>query len=71
MVTVAKALAMQVCVPKDFTEEQIVAFAELENPAGTSHGWHVARKGDTALAGCEERVQCEERGDCVHVVLAV
>jgi hypothetical protein len=70
-ILVAKLLAMRVCVPSDFTDEQIIAFAEKQNPAGTSNGWVIARKGATALAGSEERIQCAEKPDCVHMVLYV
>ena len=55
-------LAMQVCVPKSFTDAQVKEFAERENPCGTTHGWQV-RHDEPA------RVQCTERAECVHIVL--
>jgi hypothetical protein len=63
------ALSMQVCVPKQFTDEQVEEFANSANPSGTQNGWRIRRQGDEALAGCDERVQCAERGDCCHVML--
>lgn len=68
-VTRLGALDMQVCVPKDFTDEQVVAFAEGANPCGTTVGWVIRRSGDKALLGAPERNQCEERPGCVHIML--
>ena len=60
---------MQICVPKDWTDEEAEKFANQENPCGTSHGWCVRRDGDAALAGADERVVCEDRKDFVHIML--
>ncbi len=62
-------LDMQVCVPKDWTDEQILAFAEQENPCGTTAGWVIRREGSVYLAGDPERRQCEELPDHIHVML--
>lgn len=62
-------LDMQVCVPADWTDEQVVAFAERENPCGTENGWFIRREGDPALVGCPERTPCESREGCVHIML--
>lgn len=62
-------LDMQVCVPKDWTDEQARSFAESENPCGTRCGWQIRKEGDECLQGCEERVQCEDREDFVHIML--
>jgi hypothetical protein len=61
------------CVPKDWTDEQVVSFAEKEYPCGTTNGWQIRRQGDKALAGCDERVQCEGKGreDRVYLMLDV
>lgn len=63
---------MQVCVPREFTDEQVEQFANSERPTGIASQWSVQHQGDETLNGSDERVQCEhpERGDCVHVVLA-
>ena len=49
--------------------EQAQEFAEQENPCGTTHGWHIRKQGDPALAGCDERVACHEREGHVHLML--
>ena len=63
------ALDMQVCVPKVFTDEEIVGFANRENFCGTSGGWHIRREGDEAPRGDPERVQCSEFESMCHVML--
>jgi len=68
-VTQRSILSMQVCVPEDYTDHQILKFAESENPCGTSNGWFIRRKGDEALKGADERVKCNGREGCVHVML--
>jgi hypothetical protein len=60
---------MQVCVPKDWTDEQVKAFADAENPCGTENGWHIRREGDETLAGAPERQQCAGDRELVHIVL--
>lgn len=60
--------SMQVCVPAAWTDEEVVAFANLK-PTGLDHGWVIRRQGDPALSGADERVQCEARPACVHIVL--
>jgi hypothetical protein len=72
MVTRAGALDMQVCVPKDWTDEQVRDFAELEYPCGTQNGWQIRKEGDKNLAGSHERVPCADENrktTHVHVVL--
>jgi hypothetical protein len=58
-------LDMQVCVPKDWTDEQVLAFAEKENPCGTKGGWSIRRQGSEFLSGSDERVQSNN----VHIML--
>lgn len=60
---------MQVCVPSDWTDEQVQHFAEQEYPCGTQAGWQIRREGSKYLAGDPERQPCEEREGCVHVML--
>lgn len=64
-----KFLDMQVCVPRDYSDAAIIAFAERENPCGTTAGWQITKLGDKHLAGSPERVQCEEHTDNCHVML--
>jgi hypothetical protein len=68
-VTRVGVLDMQVCVPSTYTDEEVLSFANRQNPAGTEHGWHIRREGDKALAGCAERVSCEGRAGFVHIML--
>ena len=68
-VTRAGFLDMQVCVPSDWSDNKVVAFAESNNPCGTTGGWQIRREGDEALAGCAERVPCEDRDGFVHIML--
>ena len=62
-------LDMQVCVPRGYTNEQVIMFAEHEYPCGTEHGWHIREQGNKALGGCNERVQCHDHPENVHIVL--
>jgi hypothetical protein len=63
-------LDMQVCVPEEWTDEQIIAFAESKNPCGTGLGWTV-RTDEALLAGCPARNPCSKstRKGFVHVTL--
>lgn len=63
------ALDMQVCVPADWSDNKVIAFAEQANPCGTEHGWHVRRVGDALLRGCNERVTCSKDSTMVHIML--
>lgn len=68
-VTRTGLVSMQVCVPKDWTDEQVERFANTENPTGIESKWSIRRQGDPSLSGCDERVQCVERESCCHVML--
>ena len=64
------ALSCQVCVPHDWTDEQIVALAEREYPCGTTAGWQVRRPGtNSRFPNDPERVQCNQCPAHCHVVL--
>ncbi len=69
MVTKQGILDMQVCVPKDWTDDEVRDFANIENLCGTTNGWMIRREGDKALAGSLERVSCSQRKDYVHIML--
>ena len=62
-------LDMQVCVPADWPDERIIAFADSRYPCGTTAGWRIRRNGEPALAGAPERVPCSRRTGYVHVML--
>ncbi len=64
-------LDMQVCVPKEWTDEQVTEFAEKENPAGTTGGWEIRKQGSKWLAGADERATCTTHSDRVHITLDV
>lgn len=68
-VTRRGALSMQVCVPSEWTDEQVKEFADRENLCGTSGGWFIRKAGDKALKGDPERQQCHHLGDHVHIML--
>lgn len=68
-VTRRGALDMQVCVPSDWTDVDVKTFADQANCCGTEHGWSIRKEGDSALAGCRERVPCESRAGHVHIML--
>ncbi len=71
MITRRGVLGMQVCVPGAFTNKEVERFANGHNPSGTSNGWTIRKQGDRALAGCDERVPCEDasRSGCFHIML--
>lgn len=66
-VTHMSALDIQVCVPEDWTDQQVTDFAERSYPCGTDLGWQIRRQGRTE--GYQERVSCEGRAGFVHVML--
>lgn len=68
-VTKRGALDMQVCVPKEWTDEQVIDLANSDNPCGTTNGWFIRRQGDKALSGSDERVQCSNNPAFVHIML--
>lgn len=68
-VTRVGGLDMQVCVPTDWTDEQVKTFADNANLCGTSLGWVIRKEGDPHLAGAPERCPCAERAGYVHITL--
>jgi hypothetical protein len=69
-VTRASIFDMQVCVPEDWTDEQAEAFANRDNPAGTTRGWKLREATDPAQAGAPIRVKCRARDGHVHIMLS-
>ena len=63
------SLDMQVCIPKDWDDEQVKQFAESNYPCGTTLGWQIRRQGDKDLLGKDERVTCSEDADNCHIML--
>lgn len=68
-VTKLNVFSMQVCVPAFWLDEDVLNFAERENPCGVTGGWQIRRKGDEALKGHPERNPCGEREGYVHIML--
>lgn len=62
-------LDAQVCVPREWTDEQVIAFFVAEAQDSTISSPAIRREGDRALAGAPERAQCSKRPHCVHIVL--
>lgn len=65
----ASLLDMQVCVPIEWTDEEIEEFAETENPSGTTNDWFVVKEGNKRLGGDPERSPCAKHSGFVHVRL--
>ncbi len=63
----AGLLTIQCCVPKEYTDQQIIEFAERHNPCGTQHGWSVRKEGN--CFNSPERVECTKHKENVHVLL--
>ena len=62
-------LDMQVCVPKEWTDKEVLKFAEQENLCGTTAGWEIRKRGNKYLGGCDERTQCCDHEENVHIML--
>lgn len=62
-------LDMQVCVPGEWLDDEVKAFADRLNPCGTSNGWTLRREGDSMLGSDPERNLCSRHEGFVHVVL--
>lgn len=60
---------MQVCVPKEWSDDQIREFAESHYPCGTATGWSIRHQGSEYLNDDEERTQCQEHADNCHIML--
>lgn len=68
-VTQRNVLDMQVCVPKDWTDEQALQFANTHNLCGTVNGWSIRKEGSQSLRGAPERQPCHDREGFVHIML--
>ena len=64
-----RVFSLQVCVPTDWTDEQVVMFAEKYRPCGTECGWVIRREGSEWLGGDPERNPCDTRSGFVHIML--
>lgn len=60
---------MQVCVPENWSDKQVVDYANLKKPCGTEFGWVIRKDGDPALRGDPERRPCQIKTGYVHIIL--
>jgi hypothetical protein len=63
-------LDLQVCVPVEYTDEQIEQFANAAEPTGIESSWHMRSADDPAQAGAPIRVPCTKHPENVHVMLS-
>lgn len=69
-VTMLGLFDMQVCVPKDWTDEQVCKFAEKANTCGTTGGWQIRREDGIGVhKDFKQRVTCADNDEKVHVML--
>ncbi len=68
-ITMSGDLSIQACVPKGWSDGQVLEFIESKHPCGTTNGWFIRRQGDKLLEGDDEREQCGLREDHVHVMV--
>ena len=69
-VTQCGVLDMQVCVPKNWGNKEVIMFANVQNPCGTTQGWTIRQEGDPKLDGDSERQPCYAHPtNMVHIML--
>lgn len=61
--------SMKVCVPSDWGDVKVLAFAEQENPCSTVDGWLIRRPEHMPLDTGPERTQCEQFDSHCHIML--
>ena len=69
VVTRFGVLDIQVCVPKEWSDKEILEFAERRQSCGTTNGWVIRKEGKKLLQGFPERNPCLGRPGFVHVML--
>lgn len=62
-------LNIQICVPKDWTDEQAEEFANEEISTGITSKWEMVHDNDDMLNGDPERAQCDDDPEYIHIVL--
>jgi hypothetical protein len=67
-VTERKGLSRQVCVPKEWPDDQVKEVLDAIDPSGTESGWHI-RKVEIGDPNYKARVTCEKDAARVHIVL--
>jgi hypothetical protein len=64
--------AMQVCVVKDVTDDEILAVCNKENPQLVTGGWHTVVRTEADLDGVDNAAlpgQCVEYPDRQHMIV--
>jgi len=57
---------ISVCIPKDWTDQQVIDFVEADSPCGTADGWQPSARTEE---NCNKRIPCEDREGYMHMVL--
>ena len=60
---------LQVCVPKEFTDEQAEEAANQLHPTGISSKWTMREAEDPTQMGAPLRVQCQQHPENVHIMM--
>ena len=60
---------LRVCVPREWSNDEITDFANTERPTGIKSCWVVAENGASVLGGDQARIRCADDREKVHVVL--
>jgi hypothetical protein len=58
---------LQLCVPAEWTDEQVREYANHAELCGTVNGWQIMREGNKLLNGNPERIECENLAAHVHI----
>lgn len=53
--------SLRLCVPGDWTDLQVLEFAEDEEPCGAKCGWKI----------CGERLACRDGDGMAHVIVGI
>lgn len=68
-ITRVGVLDIQVCVPSEWTDEQVKEYVNNKYLCGTTNGWQIRKQGHKLLAGADERVKCSAKEGFVHIML--
>ena len=60
--------SMVVCVQKDMTDAEILAFCNQENPSGTTNGWAKVERNNVEYPK-RNPVVCDQDADRLHLII--
>ena len=66
-----KMLAMQLCIPIEWTQKKALEYAEYVDPSGTIHGWRIAKKGESILRGANPQIKCPHKSGFIHIIVVI